>query len=140
MGESEPNKDNEDVAIRKSPVNFLEGTGEHPNTVTMKALSSELLAAPENLEQLYRHVKVRITCRSLRSHAKDSTGRHNIMHLNFRICETTASLLSLALSASKSLAVPGNELIQDMGYWLGIGFDGSVLRGRKKPLRLSHSF
>jgi hypothetical protein len=123
IGESEPNKDNEDVAMRNSPLNFLEGVVEHPNTVAMKALSSELSAAPESLEQLCRHVKVRITSCSLRLNAKDSPGRHNIMHLNLRICETPASLLSLALSASKSLAIPGNELIQDMGYWLGIGFD-----------------
>jgi hypothetical protein len=66
MGESEPNKENEDVAMRNSPINFLEGIVEHPNTVVMKALSSELFAAPENFEQLCRHVKVRITSRSLR--------------------------------------------------------------------------
>jgi hypothetical protein len=38
--------------MRNSPINFLEGIGEHPNTVAMKALSSELFEAPENLEQL----------------------------------------------------------------------------------------
>jgi hypothetical protein len=53
------------------------------------------------------------------------------MHLNLRIYETPASLLSLALPASKSLAVPGNELIQDMGYWLGIGLDGRYFIARR---------
>jgi hypothetical protein len=53
------------------------------------------------------------------------------MHLNLRICETPASLLSLALPASKSLAVPGSELIQEMGYWLGIGLDGRYFIARR---------
>lgn len=93
-------RDNDDLAMGNPPIFSLRALGAPECSAIVKELFSELFAAPESLELLRRHLKVRITFCLLCAHAKDSTGLHNTMYLYFRIWKMPGSLLRRCLHLS----------------------------------------